>query len=1211
MSSAAAAAANAASSRARSPLATNVATGSFGSAGASFQRAVSPFASAAVRAPHAADSQSAMLYRHTALQSAATVDAVMAQLPPQFEPVLRQPFLGLADHATKLWSARSTLEEWTRHSAASTIPTCFKVGVRPLAMGGFFSSTEDGRKAIEDWNRAHDEFGRKLLADSLRAKQLEVATLEAELASSNWFPKFAKLVDARRVEVAERQRIQTWQSVPIAPDGDSPMDGRTHELRIGERSSADSTPVWREGDLLLAELPTYVFRILDIVNNRESGKANKAKAKKELHAAADGDRPAPGNAAPEERSYTDRAIAALEKRVSRMLTVSNDISQLTSLLAQQEAGRQQGHRERSRDAPQGRQGPQTVAPTSNQQKARREKQRAARRERQVVRQQQAGRFFEEDGVLDVQGGSQRQINLPSFDASDMDHFRYGVPSSLPDSILTLELPRAISIIHLYTPVLVLQAAEYKNCVHLSNGIRVPEEIQYHLSVGLRYMFAPIHDSGLIANAWVDFVKRLRWRLYFLFQGENTPYDPDYAVPNISKGNVKAPIMPDYIELGFKKGQSFVREAISKVPDLDTTDVYRRIRPRVKQVRDFLYSNNYVVTTTDKNLGLAVSERHWIIEKCQDLLNDESNYKKLTYNEFKQIQDKKCTDMLVIAEIANIYCWEEGSVAEFMRSQVTQIGKIHHAPVFYGIPKIHKVPTKMRPIIPCHSAIMNPAAKYVSKKLKPIIKSAPTIIHGTKDLAIKLSKLDLKPGHKFYIVTGDVVAFYPNIPLKRCIDVVSLLYKEYAFPNPDLLQDERSRKQLEVFMRSIVVGNTDLACIFDGTYYLQLQGLAMGVADSPDLANLYGWFFERECNVINHPQIPFYGRYIDDCLAIVYANSADEAISLLLNLIKFDGCTIEWEASASWAPFLDMALYTDNTGRLQHMPYQKARNHKERIPWISYHPLDVKRGTFIGEMSRLATLSSTLPVYKSALYDLIGLYRKRGYPYQLLYEWTQKYIEERWQKRLSVHDRSESSPPADVLVLKTEYNTAWNYFSASQLGDTLLGYWTEWLERAESQNYNSEFPRCRPHAGDVECAPQLGTSIQVLAREANEPGVLQDLGEGALGHHWYVPDFRKLKLSKARTITSRKRVRNLMDLTNLWKKEVLLGIDRSLSQDVIEPIPDIPDETSNQEEGSQQVHGIHQVLDIHVRPYHERDEEPLTMHHRSSPPAPDTWTYGRN
>jgi hypothetical protein len=171
----------------------------------------------------------------------------------------------------------------------------------------------------------------------------------------------------------------------------------------------------------------------------------------------------------------------------------------------------------------------------------------------------------------------------------------------------------------------------------------------------------------------------------------------------------------------------------------------------------------------------------------------------------------------------------------------------HNPVFYCIPKIHKTPVKGRPIIPCHSAIQNPAAKYASKRLKPLIKAAPTIIHGTKDLAIKLSKLNIQSHRKWFIVTGDVVAFYPNIPLDTCLTIVGDMYEEWFD-----MHDTRTyyRNEAKAFFRQCLeVGNTQLLTQFQDMFYEQLRGLAMGVADSPDLANLYGAYFEKRAKIL--------------------------------------------------------------------------------------------------------------------------------------------------------------------------------------------------------------------------------------------------------------------------------------------------------------------------------------------------------------------------
>ena len=321
---------------------------------------------------------------------------------------------------------------------------------------------------------------------------------------------------------------------------------------------------------------------------------------------------------------------------------------------------------------------------------------------------------------------------------------------------------------------------------------------------------------------------------------------------------------------------------------------------------------------------------------------------------------------------------------------------------------------------------------------------------------------------------------------------------------------------------------------------------MGVADSPDLANLYGHYFESQLRVLNDPLIPFYGRYIDDCLAIVYASSEQEALAKV-QYIKFDNCVIEWSASESHQAFLDMWLFKDpSSNTLQHMPYRKARNHMERIPWISHHPLDVKRGTFVGEMSRLATLSSEYSTYLEAIRSLAALYSARGYPLDLVLKWLKDNVSERWEKRLSVTDR----PVEEVLVLKTNFNTAWNFFSARELGDTVLGYWREYCIRAVSgAGFDSiRYPVFSASHGGLE-----GVLADLCSPMPTREGIQ------------LLPDINKIDISNRRLITSRKRTRNLFDLTSLWKKTVLETVENdALRQDIpsINPQDDNADQASS-------------------------------------------------
>jgi hypothetical protein len=119
----------------------------------------------------------------------------------------------------------------------------------------------------------------------------------------------------------------------------------------------------------------------------------------------------------------------------------------------------------------------------------------------------------------------------------------------------------------------------------------------------------------------------------------------------------------------------------------------------------------------------------------------------------------------------------------------------------------------------------------------------------------------------------------------------------------------------------------------------------------------------------------------------------------------------------------------------------------------------------------------------------------------------------------------------VLVLKSEFNTAWNYFSAKELGDTVLGYWRGWLAAAESNAFSIRYPAFSGDLGDLE---GIEAARCVVVNTSSGPSP--------------VPDVRTIGLANRKLIVSRKRTRNLFDLTSLWKKTVLSRLER----DVLEP-----------------------------------------------------------
>ncbi|KAF8828443.1 hypothetical protein HHX47_DHR3000031 [Lentinula edodes] len=1089
------------------------------------------------------------------LASAANVNEVLATLPDTYRDVLTGPLQGVRATANRLCSARKSLASLEAHKASGTIPPSIPKTSLDLQLTAEFKTSADGltvTKAVSDLSA---EFRQNLFAQQILAKSTEIKVLESKITPDKLLRELSPIITSNYASLKERMKRAVFEDVQISNDRGQPS-GQTELRFVRWEESPELEPQYRD---LLSNCVQYAFRIIQLVEAMFAKQEGKRKEKRELKAAADvemADLTQPG---PSLQSTIDKAVAAQvraalkgKKRDSSSTSTVRFDSMNTDFSAHRFFKEENigTSREEKRS--------QIVRRSSSRSDSLRLPQSAASASRQKVHQKGNARWkdrgekigSDEQGIFIEQGQRKEVVSL-----SSTPHFDWSKYDSYPDELLTMPYPDAIRTILLQVPSDILDAAAYRSSVHIGPGVFLPLEYQMDLSVGQNYMFHSPRNSRLLIEAWKDFEYRIKWRIFFTFKDgrqDADNYDPDYEVPR--ERTSKVPQLPQYIEYGLNIGQVYITKMMALMPKDQEGSAFKSLAPDPKRIRQYLIDNDYVVTNTDKNLGIAVSQRTWIEEKSLALLNNPSDYERLTPAECKRILDKQCTQMELLCTLVDeAEPALEKQLKRFFRHKVTSPSGSHHIPTFYCIPKIHKEPVKGRPIIPCHSAIQNPAAKYVSKKLKPLIEAAPSIIHGSKDLAIKLSKFKRDPRRRLFIVTGDVVAFYPNIPLQRCFDVVDELFCEFYHIEVDDLgvpiSDEWKHKVL-LLERAMMYGCSDLVTqFFDSTikdfiYFKQKRGLAMGVACSPDLANLFGFWFESRKQIWKRPEFGFYGRYIDDCLALVYAHSADEALALCENNINFDGCTIEWNVSEHFQHFLDMTLYLDEKGDLQHMPFRKAMSHQERIPWISHHPLDVKRGSFIGEMSRLATLSSTQSHYLVAIKDLASLYVKRGYPSKAVYHWLNNNKKERWDNRLSLNNQHDGlSATEDVLVLKSTFNSAWDYFSASELGKRITRYWKEWLIHAEKGDYSSKYPKYR--FGEDSLKDTVGSLRSVI--DSGAPA-------GVLTAPVTVPDIRLTGLADARWLVSRKRTRNLFDLANLWKKEVFQRMDVDTATNIAQGIP---------------------------------------------------------
>jgi len=156
--------------------------------------------------------------------------------------------------------------------------------------------------------------------------------------------------------------------------------------------------------------------------------------------------------------------------------------------------------------------------------------------------------------------------------------------------------------------------------------------------------------------------------------------------------------------------------------------------------------------TDKNLGYAVALRTWIIKKTTRLLLSIIDYEYISYDTAVILMREKIKAVQELTDLVgySIHYGTSTQLLDFFQSQILDLSNknLQKLPKFYIIPKIHKTPVSAQPIPPCHSVVQGPVGKFVSKMLKEIMKTKQEIIHGSKDLALKIYNVKLLPLAKF-------------------------------------------------------------------------------------------------------------------------------------------------------------------------------------------------------------------------------------------------------------------------------------------------------------------------------------------------------------------------------------------------------------------------------------------------------------------------------
>jgi hypothetical protein len=602
----------------------------------------------------------------------------------------------------------------------------------------------------------------------------------------------------------------------------------------------------------------------------------------------------------------------------------------------------------------------------------------------------------------------------------------------PDLYLNLSEPALRRFHYLFTPLHQLEALvlkhDFGSGVFKHRDVSLPRDIEYKLALNSKFILHKAPDVSKVDSAWEKLSANVAWR--YLFR-HGSDYQKDY-IPRFYTPTGREPNwdeIPQHITKGLKAGKETLLRQISLL-----NQPGHMSNPDMRQVKEFCESSQLLVKLTDKNLGLAVVPVDWYEGMCETLLLDRQTY---------FLCSKPPPVHLIVSmveKVLNEHLDMRPTLREYIMKDIKTV-----TPNFHGLPKVHKKIWNIRPIVPSHSWCTSRCSEVADFALRPLLKLYPWVVDSTREVVSLMDRKPIIRGEDVWLITGDVEAFYTNVSLDTLYSDVAELLESHPECNVGVSPNALA-SLLEVVMENNFFE-------YDGKFYRQVNGLAMGTSCAPAVANLHLALMEDKL-IRPVPEakegLIFYVRYIDDIFA-VYKGSK-EAVNQFFHNLKFGAFTIDWKVTPSYTSqsFLDLNIWHDQgPGNmfLNTSLFRKSMNKHMYIPWSSAHPLPVKKSFVKAEMTRFSILASHKTYFIEAVSHFMDNLRVRGYPDKILHSWgRQVEYESRWHYLREVPRRRTTGIP---LLLPSTYDKIWEYVSSKEVFGAMLDKWVEGGEVPDS------------------------------------------------------------------------------------------------------------------------------------------------------------------
>ena len=381
----------------------------------------------------------------------------------------------------------------------------------------------------------------------------------------------------------------------------------------------------------------------------------------------------------------------------------------------------------------------------------------------------------------------------------------------------------------------------------------------------------------------------------------------------------------------------------------------------------------LLTRPDKGKGTVILNRHEYKEKVENILGDESK--------FRKIGDPDFTTIFQIEDRINRFlkCLKEKEIISHdTYNNLYSTGASYG--IMYGLPKIHKDNTPMRPILTSYNTPNYGIAKFLVPLLAPLTTNRYSLKNSRN-----FKERILAQDSDLFMASLDVESLFTNVPVQETIQIIL----DKIFTRPDTIFHNFN---ITDFRKLLELAVLDTAFIFNGKAYIQTDGMAMGSPLGPTFANIFMCSLEErmldDCPLAYHPL--FYSRYVDDTFLLFRDRyQADNFLKYANDLhsnIKF---TIEYEID-NRLPFLDIIVIRADD-HFNTTIFRKKTFTGLGTNFYSHTFLNFKLNALSTLFHRAYTLTSDWDKFHKEILYLRQYFTMNCYPPKLFYKYLRKFM----------------------------------------------------------------------------------------------------------------------------------------------------------------------------------------------------------------------------